>query len=165
MILIALGGNLPSHAGLPAATIRAALDELSRNGVEPLAISRLFATPAWPDPSEPSFVNGVSSVKTELSPAELLKCLHAVERSFGRERDRKNAPRTLDLDILDYDGRVETGPPELPHPRLESRGFVLIPMRDVAPDWRHPVWGQSLDALIGALPAAERDAVKAISEV
>jgi len=164
MILIAFGGNLSSHVGMPADTMRAALVELSRNGIEQLAVSRFFATPAWPDASEPSFVNGVSSVRTELPPSALLEKLHGIERLFGRERNCKNAPRTLDLDILDYDSGVQAGPPQLPHPRLESRAFVLIPMRDVAPDWRHPVSGTSLDDLIAALPAADREAVKPVSD-
>jgi 2-amino-4-hydroxy-6-hydroxymethyldihydropteridine diphosphokinase len=160
MILIAFGGNLSSRVGMPADTMRAAFVELSRNGIELLEVSRFFATPAWPDASEPSFVNGVSSVRTGLPPSALLDRLHAIERLFGRERDRKNAPRTLDLDLIDYNGCVQSGPPQLPHPRLESRAFVLIPMRDVAPDWRHPVSGTSLDDLIAALSAAVREAVK-----
>src|SRR5262249_54390454 len=131
MILIAFGGNLPSRAGSPVETMRAALADLSRNGVKLLAVSRFFATPAWPDASDPTFVNGVSCVETELSATELLATLHKIEKSFGRERNAKNAPRTLDLDLLDYNGLVQGGPPELPHPRLESRAFVLIPLRDV----------------------------------
>jgi len=87
-----------------------------------------------------------------LSPAALLNALHAVETEFGRNRGAPNAPRTLDLDLLDYDERVEEGPPQLPHPRMETRAFVLIPLRDVAPDWRHPVSGRPLSELIAALP-------------
>jgi 2-amino-4-hydroxy-6-hydroxymethyldihydropteridine diphosphokinase len=82
--------------------------------------------------------------------------LHATETSFGRTRSARNAARTLDVDLLDYNGRVEDGSPMLPHPRLDVRNFVLIPLRDVAPDWRHPVTGRLVDALIGALPEAER---------
>ncbi len=69
--------------------------------------------------------------------------LHELEGSFGRKRSEPNAPRTLDLDILDYHGRIEQGPPQLPHPRMEGRAFVLLPLRDVAPDWRHPVSGRN----------------------
>jgi 2-amino-4-hydroxy-6-hydroxymethyldihydropteridine diphosphokinase len=90
-----------------------------------------------------------------LSPAALLTLLHEVEASFGRKRAEPNAPRTLDLDILDYEGRVEQGPPVLPHPRMAGRAFVLLPLRDVAPDWRHPVSGQSISDLISALPPTD----------
>ncbi|MBS0272914.1 MAG: 2-amino-4-hydroxy-6-hydroxymethyldihydropteridine diphosphokinase [Proteobacteria bacterium] len=159
MILIALGSNLSSHAGDPAATLRAALTYLSRNGVTIAGVSRFYRTPAWPDPRDPEFVNAVASVETELSPAALIARLHETETSFGRVRSERNAPRTLDLDILDYDGRVEDGPPVLPHPRIESRAFVLVPMQDVAPAWRHPVSGRSIPQLLSAIPEADRKAV------
>ena len=162
MILIALGSNLSSHAGDPQATLRAALAHLRDSGVTPVAVSRFYRTPAWPDANDPEYVNAASRIMTELSPSELIAQLHRTEAAFGRVRDARNAPRTLDLDILDYDGRVDSGPPVLPHPRMDARAFVLIPLRDVAPDWRHPVSGQFIDALLAAIPEAERDAVRPI---
>ena len=162
MILIALGSNLSSHAGNPAATLRAALTYLSRNDVTVADVSRFYRTPAWPDPRDPEFVNAVARVTTELSPTALIARLHETERAFGRVRSERNAPRTLDLDILDYDRRVEEGRPVLPHPRIESRAFVLIPMRDVAPDWRHPVSGKAISELLSAIPETEREAVAPI---
>ena len=120
------------------------------------ALSPLYETQAWPDPADPSFVNAVARVETKLAPAALLEALQNVETLFGRTRGVRNAPRSLDLDIIDLDGRVESGPPQLPHPRLASRGFVLIPLRDVAPHWRHPVSGLTIDALIAALPDEAR---------
>jgi len=163
MILIALGSSLPSHAGDPAQTLRAALVHLRDNKVTPVAVSRFYRTPAWPDPRDPSFINAVARVMTELSPEQLIAALHDTETAFGRVRDARNAPRTLDLDILDYDGRIQDGPPVLPHPRMASRAFVLVPLHDVAPDWRHPVSGASLTSLLDALPAAERAAVTPIA--
>jgi 2-amino-4-hydroxy-6-hydroxymethyldihydropteridine diphosphokinase len=156
VILIALGSNLPSHAGSSRETLRAALDELAQNGVVPLQVSAFYATPAWPDPNDPSYVNAVAQVDTTLAPDALMARLHAVERKFGRERGARNAPRTLDLDLLDYDGRIEGGPPVLPHPRIEQRAFVLVPLADVAPSWIHPVSGRNVRALIEALPEHER---------
>ncbi len=88
------------------------------------------------------------SVETTLGPSDLLSTLLSIEDDYGRERREANAARTLDLDVLDYDGKVETGPPILPHPRLENRRFVLFPLRDIAPDWRHPVSGLQLEALL-----------------
>jgi len=148
MILIGLGSNLSSQAGGPTETLAAALAELGRRGVSIVSRSRFYRSAAWPDPSDPSFVNAVALVETALDPSALLKLLHAVEGTFGRKRARPNAPRTLDLDILDYEGRVENGPPVLPHPRLDDRLFVLVPLRDVAPRWRHPVSGRSVNELI-----------------
>jgi 2-amino-4-hydroxy-6-hydroxymethyldihydropteridine diphosphokinase len=97
-------------------------------------------------------VNAVAAVGTRLAPEQLLATLHEVEAAFGRRRSLANAPRTLDLDLLDYDGRVEEGAPQLPHPRIETRAFVLVPLREVAPDWRHPLSGCSVSELIARLP-------------
>jgi 2-amino-4-hydroxy-6-hydroxymethyldihydropteridine diphosphokinase len=156
MILIALGGNLPSRAGPPADTLKRALGELERQGVEIREVSAFYETPAWPDPADPAFVNAVAAVKTSLQPVELLMLLHGVETEFGRLRSASNAPRTLDLDLLDYDGRVVAEPQlTLPHPRMATRSFVLVPLRDVAPRWRHPVTGQGLAELLAALPDRE----------
>lgn len=156
MILIALGGNLPSPAGLPVATFRAALDKLRSLEIVPLRASQFFVTPAWPDSHDPAFVNAVVSVRTGYDPASLLYQLQRVEEAFGRRAERRNAPRSLDLDILDYEGRIETGPPCLPHPRLSVRGFVLVPLSQVDPEWHHPVSGKTVAELIEALPPEER---------
>ncbi|MEI9993991.1 MAG: 2-amino-4-hydroxy-6-hydroxymethyldihydropteridine diphosphokinase [Rhizomicrobium sp.] len=152
MILIALGGNLSSQHGMPALTLDAALRALAQRGVAVVSVSPYYATPAWPDASDPPFVNAVAHIHTALSPDVLMELLHATETAFGRVRSRRNAPRTLDLDLLDYDGRVEQGPPVLPHPRIAERAFVLVPLADVAPDWIHPATGQTVRSLIDALP-------------
>ena len=153
MILIALGANLPSPVGPPAATLKAALVRLDQLGVKILSVSSLYETPAWPDPAQPVFVNAVAALETAHQPVELLALLHGVETDFGRLRSAPNAPRTLDLDLLDYDGRViEEGGLTLPHPRLAERSFVLAPLAEVAPRWRHPVTGQGAAELLGDLP-------------
>jgi 2-amino-4-hydroxy-6-hydroxymethyldihydropteridine diphosphokinase len=91
--------------------------------------------------------------------------LHRIESDYGRTRSAKrNAPRTLDLDLIDYDGRVEEGPPLLPHPRLADRAFVLIPLSDIAPDWRHPVTGHSVTELVAALREESRAAVVRLAQ-
>ncbi|MFO0292147.1 MAG: 2-amino-4-hydroxy-6-hydroxymethyldihydropteridine diphosphokinase [Rhodospirillales bacterium] len=155
MILAALGANLSGPAGHPADQIAAALEALDRRGIATLRRSRLWRSPAWPDPSDPPFVNAVAMLATELPPAALLAEFHAVEAMLGRRRGRANAPRCIDIDLLDHRGRIlpgRDGGVVLPHPRLAARAFVLLPLRDVAPDWRHPGTGQGLDLLIAALP-------------
>ncbi len=152
MILIALGANLPSSAGPPAVTLRHALIRLQEQGVKILSVSSFYRTPAWPDPSEPAFINAVAAVQTGLPPAEFLALLHAVEAGFGRRRGAANAPRTLDLDLLDYDGRILSSGMILPHPRMAERTFVLVPLAEIAPHWRHPVTGLGAADLLACLP-------------
>jgi 2-amino-4-hydroxy-6-hydroxymethyldihydropteridine diphosphokinase len=156
VILIALGANLPSYAGTPAATLRAALGTLPQRNVAVEAVSALYRSAAWPNPHDPDFVNAVAQIDTDLSPCDLLAMLKEIERAFGRQSAKRNAPRPLDLDVLDYEGRVEPGPPILPHPRMHERGFVLIPLCDTAPNWRHPVSGLSIDQLIDSLTPEAR---------
>ena len=160
MIVVALGANLDSQAGSPRATLLAALDTLRERGVKVAAVSPFYRTRAWPDPNDPDYVNAVASVVTALSPRELMDVLEQTETHFGRERSEKNAPRTLDLDLIDYDGRVEQGPPVLPHPRMRERGFVLVPLADIAPAWRHPAGGERVQQLIEALPEARAGIVR-----
>ncbi len=159
MILVALGANVPSPAGQPADTLLAALCELAQHGITIESQSSFFKNPAWPDPNDPPFINAVARVRTDLSPESLLATLHKIEAQFGRIRHRPNAPRTLDLDLIDYDGRIQSGSPDLPHPRLRERAFVLVPLADIAPDWRDPVTGQSLSELIAALPPSQIERV------
>lgn len=150
-ILIALGANIPSVAGPPETTLKAALAALETRGVRILALSRFHQTQAWPDPTDPPFTNAVAEIETQLQPFALLGLLHEVETAFGRKRSSPNAPRSLDLDLLDYRGRIEQGDLKLPHPRMADRRFVLEPLAEIAPLWRHPVTGQSVDALLRAL--------------
>lgn len=152
MILIGLGANLPSKAGAPARTLLAALAELSRSDVSVLAVSPYYENPAWPDPGDPAYVNAVARIETTRSPEDLLLLLRAIELWFGRTTAEKNAPRPLDLDLLDYHGRIQPGPPILPHPRMSERRFVLAPLHIIAPDWRHPVSGLDAAAIEAALP-------------
>ena len=161
MILIALGANLPSHAGPPASTLKHALGKLDGKGVKIRSVSSFYETPAWPDAADPAFVNAVAAVQTILQPVELLAVLHGVETAMGRLRSAPNAPRTLDLDLLDYEGRIMDGPLVLPHPRLAERSFVLVPLAEVAPDWRHPVSGRGVGELLADLP--DRDVPKKLA--
>ena len=153
MILVALGANLAGPAGDPQAQVLAALAALAGEGIRVRQRSRLWRSPSWPDPRAPAFVNAVARVETALDPAGLLAALHRIEGRLGRVRGPANAPRAIDLDLLDHDAIVRAAPPPvLPHPRLASRAFVLRPLAEVAPAWRHPVDGRSVGQLIAALP-------------
>ena len=155
MILVALGGNLGSAWGLSAReTCIHACDLLGRiGGLRLVAVSRWYGSAPVPASAQPRYVNAVAALRGGIEPAALLAELAAIEVAAGRVRGAANAARPLDLDIIDMDGLVRDAPdPVLPHPRAHLRGFVLLPLRDVAPDWVHPRSGQGIDALIAALP-------------
>lgn len=157
-ILIGLGANLPSRRhGPPVATLEAALLALAERGLEIVARSDWWESAPVPASDQPWYVNGVVEVTTNLEPEGLLALLHSVEASFGRVRTAPNAPRILDLDLLAYGEilRVGPDPPLLPHPRLAERGFVLRPLAQIRPGWRHPATGLTVDELIALLPAGQ----------
>jgi len=142
MILIGIGSNLPSLAGPPVATCMKALMHLTSLGVEVVAHSPWYETAPVPVSDQPWFANGVIEVTTDRDPMELLGVLQAIEAEFGRVRSVKDAARTLDLDLLAYHDVIsEDSRLILPHPRMQDRAFVLWPLRDLAPTWRHPVLG------------------------
>lgn len=155
-ILIALGSNL-SHPtwGAPPAILAAAIEMLTIDGVETRRRSSIWRSAAWPDPADPPYANAVIAVETALSPIDLLHALHRVEAAFGRERGLLNAPRTLDLDLIAYGTLVHDRPNSLrlPHPRLQDRAFVLLPLAEIAPTWRHPIGNVGVAALLAALPS------------
>ncbi len=175
MFLIALGSNTPGAAGGSEETLDSALDAIERKGMRISARSRWWRTPAYPPGSGPDFVNGAIRVEATLTPGEVMARLHAIEESLGRTRRRRWEPRTCDLDLLaagdavlpdrEEAGRwmrldpglqaeVAPGMLILPHPRMHERAFVLGPLAEVAPDWRHPLTGLSVREMRDALPPA-----------
>lgn len=154
MILIALGSNLPSHYGSPERTLAAALKKLDEVGIRVVQASRVYTSAPVPASDQPWFRNAVARVQTDLPPEALMALLHLVEADFGRIRTgTRDEARILDLDIIDYKGRIyEEGELVLPHPRLSERAFVLYPLREVASHWIHPVSKLGIEAMISALP-------------
>ncbi|MEM7170612.1 MAG: 2-amino-4-hydroxy-6-hydroxymethyldihydropteridine diphosphokinase [Pseudomonadota bacterium] len=154
MIFIGLGANLPTEEfGSPRQTLEAALDDLGRQGISLEALSGWYRTAPVPASDQPWFVNAVARVKCQLGPEDLLTRLHDVEARFGRIRAERNGPRVIDLDLLAYQGLVSSasGGVQLPHPRLAERAFVVWPLCDIAPDWHHPVTGQTCGEMKAAL--------------
>jgi 2-amino-4-hydroxy-6-hydroxymethyldihydropteridine diphosphokinase len=153
VVLIGLGGNLPSPAyGPPRRTLAAALAVLADDGISVAARSAWYRSAPLPASDQPWYVNAVAALATKLDPFALLAALQQVERRFGRVRGAPNAARTVDLDLLDYNGvEVDTAVLVLPHPRLHQRRFVLAPLAELAPDWRHPRYRLTAAQLLARL--------------
>jgi 2-amino-4-hydroxy-6-hydroxymethyldihydropteridine diphosphokinase len=157
-IYIALGTNI----GERLANLRAAIQSLAPQ-FDLVAASRVYETPPWGYADQPAFLNMALHARTEASPAESLERLKQLEVELGREPGFRWGPRLIDLDILFYDELVLNTPPlVIPHPRLHERGFVLIPLMDIAPDLRHPIFGKTIRQLLadvdagGIVPFAEQ---------
>lgn len=154
MILIAVGANLPRRAGeQPIETCISAVEALAN-----LPKLRVVAASPWYRSApisrfaQPDFCNGVVRMEGTIAPVALLKALQAIETRFGRQRAFPEAPRTLDLDIIDLNGTIRAiSPVILPHPRAHLRAFVLRPLLDVAPGWWHPTLRQDAATLLSAL--------------
>lgn len=170
--LVGLGANCPGPWGRPADTIARALRELARAGVTVEAVSAFYETAAVGRAGQPAYVNAVALIDTHLPPEALLRLLKRIEREAGRRGGSPWGRRTLDIDILDHKGRIEhwrggrprfaragARPLVLPHPWIEKRPFVLRPLLDVAPNWRHPVTKRSARALWRAVASGREGEV------
>ncbi|MBL6934490.1 MAG: 2-amino-4-hydroxy-6-hydroxymethyldihydropteridine diphosphokinase [Alphaproteobacteria bacterium] len=158
MIIIGIGSNLPSEIyGAPAANCEAALGVLEERGLSITKRARWYESAPVPVSDQPWFVNGAVAVETALSPRSLLELLHDIEHGFGRVRRVRNEARILDLDLIAYDDLVIEGEegPVLPHPRMHERAFVLLPLRELAPDWIHPTLKTPIEELVSALPEGQ----------
>lgn len=155
MIFIGLGANLDSREhGPPVATLSAALDALESDKFKVVRRSSWYRSAPVPASSQPRYVNAVAEIDTDMAPEALLAHLHATEDRFGRVRSVPNAARMIDLDLLVYHDRVIPSGPGLivPHPRMQDRAFVLLPLAELAPDWVDPRDGRALRELIDDLP-------------
>jgi 2-amino-4-hydroxy-6-hydroxymethyldihydropteridine diphosphokinase len=153
--IVALGANLPSDFGTPVQTLAAAVRAIKEKGIVITSYSRIWKTAPVPfHPDHPWYHNAVIAVQTDKSAHDLLRALLEIEQDFGRVRTVKNAPRLLDLDLIAYDDQIVPEGPDIivPHPRMQVRAFVLLPLYDIAQDWVHPQSGASIQSLISALP-------------
>lgn len=177
MILIGLGANLPSELGDPRETLGAALSMLAAQGVVIEARSRWYRTPPMGPQPQPAFVNAAARLGTQMGAEALLALLHRTEAALGRVRAERWGARAVDLDLLDYHGRIENQggvsglaagngpiPLSLPHPGIPERAFVLVPLLDIAPGWTHPVSGLSVAQMLEKLGNAADLGIESISD-
>lgn len=138
-VIVALGANDKGKFVSCKQGLEEALAQLQLAGLKIVARSSWWQSAAWPDPTDPPFLNGVAIVETELEPKALMQLLSRIEDALGRVRSVRNAPRPLDLDLIAY-GRIsgDLDGLYLPHPRASERLFVMGPLAEIAPEWRHP---------------------------
>ena len=188
LLLLGLGANRRGAWGTPAQTLTRTLGKLQAAGLQPVAISRLYRTAPIGGPAQDDYLNAVVQVLSDLAPTRVLAAVKTLERSAGRRPRGHWMPRPLDIDILDDAASTlgwrrrpahrasgidpprwrrrpgtPTGQLVLPHPRLHLRAFVLVPLLDIAPQWRHPVLGRTAHALLQAL-ASQRRSVRPSTE-
>ncbi len=181
--VVAMGSNEEYAFGGACEIVARAPAALEAAGLKLRAMSELLETPCFPPGHGPDFVNAAALFETDLAPERILEVLHRVEAEFRRERHRRWGPRTLDLDLIAVGGVILPGaaelrrwidlPPEaqlreapeqliLPHPRLQDRAFVLIPMAQIVPEWRHPLTGKTVRQMLADLPEAQKAAIRPI---
>ena len=164
MIFLGIGSNLSSSFGDRFANIDLSIFHLKSSNIKIVKKSSFYETPSYPDASNPKFINDVVSVETNLSAVDLMSLLISIERKIERERKVKNAPRTCDIDILDYNGQIiqaEYDDKEflIPHKKLSKRNFVLYPLKEISPKWKHPETNELIEDLIDKLSLTQKNSI------
>ena len=164
MIILSLGSNLPSKFGDRFDNLIFALSLIESNGILINKKSSYYETPSYPDQKNPKFINIIVSVKTHLKPIDLMTLLISIEKKMGRKRDIKNEPRTCDIDIIDYNNEIINHKDKnlsliIPHKELSLRNFVLYPLKEISPNWLHPINNVKIDILIQNLPDNLRNSI------
>ena len=158
---LAIGSNLGNKIN----NIEITKFELEEYKIKILKSSSNYISESWPDPSMPNYINVVIKIKTNLIPMELLQICNLIELKLGRVRSKKNAPRVCDIDIIDYDKKIlnqKNMQLILPHPRMNKRNFVLLPLFEVDKSWKHPKSKINIVNLINSLPVKDLRSIKQI---
>ena len=164
MILLSLGSNLSSKLGNRFDNLEIAISFLETCGISIIKKSSFYETASYPNKNDPKFINMIILIKTDLPPIDLMSVLIYIEEKLGRTRNVKNEPRTCDIDIIDYDGQIldlnyKNIDFVIPHKKIESRNFVLYPLQEILPDWKHPKNKQNISTLIEKLPEDDRKSI------
>ena len=169
MFLLGFGSNLSSSFGNRFENIDLAVSHLESYKIKIINRSSFYETPSYPDIKNPKFINIVVEISTYLSPEELASVLIFIEEKLERKREKKNEPRTCDIDIIDYDGKVinfsyKSLIFKVPHEKLIYRNFVLFPLQEIAPNWIHPKTKDSIDVLINKLSNEDKKSILKIKK-
>ena len=158
LIYLGIGSNLGNRKN----NIEKAKFELLQKNIFILTESNIYETLSWPNKKNPKFLNVVLKVKTILSPIKLLKVCKEIEKTLGRKKNTKNAPRQCDIDIIDYNNKILKRDVILPHPRMHTRNFVLFPLFEINKNWKHPILKKDIKILICSLSNKDIRSIKLI---
>ena len=158
LIYLGIGSNLGNRKN----NINKVKLKLSQNNIFILRSSNFYETLSWLNPKNPKFLNIVLKVRTFLSASKLLKICKEIEKTLGRKKTAKNAPRECDIDILDYNNKQMKGDLILPHPRMHTRNFVLFPLFEINKNWKHPISKDHIKTLICSLSNKDIRSIKQI---
>ena len=165
MIFLNIGSSLDSIKGNRVFNLKKAFELIELEKIKITKISNIFETPSYPNKKNPKFLNIGLEIKCDYSPQELIKKFNKIEKKLQRTRGVKNQPRTCDIDLIDYNGKIiDTREVSLPHPRCHLRNFVLFPLKEISPTWIHPVLNKKIDFLIKKLGFKLRNEITRIKE-
>jgi len=169
MIILGIGSNLHSSYGDRFSNIKRALSALESHNIKILLKSSLYETPSYPNEKDPKFINMVIGISNNLKPSELASVLISIEESLERKRNYKNEPRTCDIDIIDFDSQIidfkyKNLDFKVPHINLTSRNFVLIPLKEILPKWKHPKTKEPIDSIIDKLSDIDKKSILKIKK-
>ena len=164
MIFLGLGSNLPSKYGDRFTNINLAISYLEGYGIKVIKKSSFYETPSYPNKENPKFINAVILVETILPPIDLMSVLIFIEEKLERKRGKKNDPRTCDIDIIDYNSQIlnlryNNLDLTVPHKKLTSRNFILFPLQEISPTWKHPKTKEIISVLLQKLNDEDKNSI------
>ena len=165
MIYINIGSNLNSSKGDRLYNIRKSIELINIQNVKIINTSSIYETPSYPNEKDPKFLNICLALETKEKPEALIKIFKDIEKKLQRNRGLRNQPRTCDIDIIDYNGKIINSKKVIvPHPRAHLRNFVLFPLRELSPHWLHPLFNKKIEFLIKKLNIKLRNEITRLNE-
>jgi len=165
MIYLNIGSNLPSKEGGRKINILKAINHLKKLKLNIIKISSFYETPSYPNNADPKFINLCVKLESNLKASELINEIKNIEKKLGRVRLKKNEPRICDIDIIDFNGEIiNNGKLEVPHPRLHLRNFVIYPLKEIEPNWVHPLFNKKIDSFFQKLDKNSHNEITRLSK-
>ena len=152
MIYLNIGSTLPIEDKGRENNILKAINFLKKLKLSLIKISSFYETPSYPNNADPKFINLCVKLESNLKVGELFSEIKKIENKLGRVRLKKNEPRTCDIDIIDFNGEIiKNDELVTPHPRLHLRNFVIYPLKEIEPNWCHPIFNKNIDSFFQEL--------------